>query len=443
MCLFGVGQRLRCRAQRGRLEDGEHLLEHAVLQPPTAQALAAFLSAIELLGAGAQVTRAVAVGPRVAGLHQPTAFAAAQPALQQRRAFTRRAATEAAWGAPVLAQPGGVDLEGGPVDEPGMVVGDQHRPLITRQQHGALHELARRVDTFLGAGAAEHERPCIDRVGEEIVHRRIGRRRPVHPPAAGRAARNQQPVATQRQQHLPPGAQLGEAAEHRRDRLQHGLVRAEHHCAALVVVEADRQPLAQLTAGGLVPQTSGQPGADQVQLGLAHRAFQAKHEAVVEVTRVIDAVRVGDQRVGQRAQIQQLVPVGVVAGQPADLDAEDDADPAQADVGDQILESFPRGRFRTGTAQVGVDHPHLMRVPAQRDRTFAQLVLPQQAFGVLSQLGQRRLADIHIGVSAQMHRADLARHQHSGRVTHRRRRVHPWRRLSRSAHCGRSAEPAG
>ena len=137
-----------------------------------------------------------------------------------------------------------------------------------------------------------------------------------------------------------------------------------HHLVVVVVVEADRQALPQLTAGGLVPQPGGQPGPDQVQLGLAHRALQTEHQPVVEVGRMVDAVGVGDQRVGQRAQVQQLVPVGVVAGQPADLDAEDDPDPAQPDVGDQILEPLPGGGVGPGPAQVGVDHPHLVRHPS-------------------------------------------------------------------------------
>ena len=37
---------------------------------------------------------------------------------------------------------------------------------------------------------------------------------------------------------------------------------------------------------------------------------------------------------------------------------------------------------------------------------------------MLTQLGQRGLADIHVGVPAQMHRADLGRNQHRGRLTH-------------------------
>jgi hypothetical protein len=63
-----------------------------------------------------------------------------------------------------------------------------------------------------------------------------------------------------------------------------------------------------------------------VQLGLAHGALQAEHQPVVELGRMVDPVRVRDQRVGQRGQVEQLVPVGVVAGQPGHLDPEHDPD---------------------------------------------------------------------------------------------------------------------
>ena len=175
---FGVGERLRGRGQRGRFQNGEHLLQDPVLQPAPAQALAAFLAAIQLLGAGAHIARAVTFGSGVAGLHQPAALPAAQPALQQRRAFPRapppdpRGARQFCRSRAVLAS------IGGPVDEPGMVIGNEHRPLLAGQQHGALHHLAGRIDAFLGAGAAEHERPGIDRIGEQVVHRRVGRRLP-------------------------------------------------------------------------------------------------------------------------------------------------------------------------------------------------------------------------------------------------------------------------
>ena len=223
------------------------------------------------------------------------------------------------------------------------MLGDQHRPLVAGQRHGASDHPSCRVDAFLGPVASEHERTRIAGVGQEVVHGRIGRGRPPDPTGPGRTSRQQQSVLAQRQQHLARRAELGEPPEHGRDRLHHSLVGAEYDLVVMVVVKPDRETLAQLTTFGFVAQTGGQPGPDQMQLGLAHRALQPEDEPVVEVTGVIDTVGVGDQRVRQRAQVQQLVPVGVVAGQPAHLDPEDDPDLTQADIGDQLLEPFPGG----------------------------------------------------------------------------------------------------
>jgi hypothetical protein len=272
------------------------------------------------------------------------------------------------------------------------------------------------------------------------VHRRIGRRRPVHPTGPGGSPWQQQPVLAQREQHLPGGAEFGESAEHRRDGLHHGLVGADHDLVVGVVVEPDRQPLTQLPALRLVMQPRGQPGPDQVQLRLAHRALQAEYQPVVEIARVIHPVGVGDQRVSQRAQVQKLIPVGVIAGQPGHLDAENDPDMTQPDIGDQLLEPFPGGGLRTRPAQVGVDDPDLVGIPAQRHRAFTQLVLAGKALGVLPDLGQGGLADIDIGVTAEVDRADLGRHQHRG-LSHRQPPPDRW--APRRPHSGRSDPPTG
>ncbi len=67
---------------------------------------------------------------------------------------------------------------------------------------------------------------------------------------------------------------------------------------------------AQLATLGLVAQATVEAGAEQMQLRLRHRPLQAEQETVVELGRRVDAVLIGDQRARQRAQIEQLVPVG-------------------------------------------------------------------------------------------------------------------------------------
>ena len=183
------------------------------------------LAGIQLLGAGAHVAWAVARGARVAGLHDAPAPPAAQQALQQRAALAHRSAGQFAGSTPIAAQPCGVGLVGLPADISGMVVGDEHLPLLARHQpNPRAHGPGDRVHAFFGAGAAEHERPGVGGVGQQVVHRRVGRRRPGDPPGAVGPARQQHPVFTQPDQHLPRRAEFVEAAEHGGDRLAHRFV---------------------------------------------------------------------------------------------------------------------------------------------------------------------------------------------------------------------------
>ena len=102
--------------------------------------------------------------------------------------------------------------------------------------------------------------------------------------------------------------------------------------------EADRQGQRELAAARLVEDAAAQARAQHVQLRLAHRALEAEQQPVVEVRRVVDAVLVQDERVGQRADLQQSVPVGGVACEAGNLQAEHDTCAPHPDLGDQLLE---------------------------------------------------------------------------------------------------------
>ncbi len=69
---------------------------------------------------------------------------------------------------------------------------------------------------------------------------------------------------------------------------------------------------------GLPPASSGCCDSLTVKSFHLHSVTQnfVAHQPVVVVHRVVDAVDVGQQRTRQRAQLQQLVPVGTRAGQP-------------------------------------------------------------------------------------------------------------------------------
>ena len=141
MVVLGVAQGRSGGGQRGRGQDGEHLVEDMLLETSPTQALAAPLTAIELLGPGADIARAVALGPGVAGLHHPAALAAPDPSLQQRCPLPDGAGAHAARGPPVLSQQRGVGLIGLPADEPGVMLGDQDRPLFAGHRDGPHDQL--------------------------------------------------------------------------------------------------------------------------------------------------------------------------------------------------------------------------------------------------------------------------------------------------------------
>jgi hypothetical protein len=71
-----------------------------------------------------------------------------------------------------------------------------------------------------------------------------------------------------------------------------------------------------------------------MELCLGELPFHAQEEPVIEVPRVVEAVFVADQGAGHAAQLEELVPVGGVAGQPGAFQAEHDPGAAERDLGD-------------------------------------------------------------------------------------------------------------
>jgi hypothetical protein len=65
----------------------------------------------------------------------------------------------------------------------------------------------------------------------------------------------------------------------------HLLVGRQHDAAVLVAVQADGEVLLEFATLGLVAQPAVEARANQVQLGLAHRALQPEQQPVVEIRR--------------------------------------------------------------------------------------------------------------------------------------------------------------
>jgi len=228
-------------------------------------------------------------------------------------------------------------------------------------------------------------------------HGVVGQRLPVDlalarplqvPPGEGQAGGAERLHARGRRPgRLERGEQVGDGA-------LDGGVGVEDDVPGGVVDQPDRQRHDELAAAGLGQLPAAQPGLDEMQLAFGHGPLEAQKQAVVKIPRVIQAVFVADQRAGHGAQLEQLVPVGGVAGQPGAFQAEHDPGPPQGHLGDHLLEPFPVGGGGAGVALVDVDHGDLVTGPAQADRLAAQVVLADRGLGVVDDLLEAGLADV-------------------------------------------------
>src|SRR5262249_52341543 len=139
----------------------------------------------------------------------------------------------------------------------------------------------------------------------------------------------------------------------------------------------------------LVHDATAQSGLQYMKLSLAHCSFEAEQEPVVEARWIVYAILVEDQRVRERADFKEPVPVGVVPGQARDLETHHDPRASHPHVGDQALKSLAPGGGRARLALVAVDDDDLVVGPTERSCAATQRVLTLRAFDVLDDLAHR------------------------------------------------------
>ena len=82
---------------------------------------------------------------------------------------------------------------------------------------------------------------------------------------------------------------------------------------------------------------------DLMKLGLAHDPGQAEQEPIVVGPRIVETLAIRDQHGKHRAELKQLMPVAIVAGEARGVEADDKAGIAEADFGQQLLKAMARG----------------------------------------------------------------------------------------------------
>jgi hypothetical protein len=254
----------------------------------------------------------------VAHLQAVTADSAGHQPAQQRGALPRRA--QALGAGPVRGHPGQVPLVLLHADVGRQRTVDAHQPLPGVQTaHPAGVLTAGQPPGPVGAAAPVSVDPGIGRVAQHVDQALLMRCPPDDLSLAGPGPLPHPDlhlVPDQEPQHRVHRAQLIEQPEHQpHDRLDL-LIGIQGHLPGGPAGIPGRQRNRQLPAAGLSQPPRRHPLPDQMQLNLAHGPFQAQQQPVVVLIGIVDPVRVGQQRPGQRAQLDQLMPVPARAGQP-------------------------------------------------------------------------------------------------------------------------------
>lgn len=138
---------------------------------------------------------------------------------------------------------------------------------------------------------------------EHVAHCMQGRWRPLHTPLA-QSLGQAHSILQQGDGDLTDRAELREAAEHLGHRGAHRFVGAHDDRSVGPVVIPDRQPEVQLALGRFVADPGDEPSPQHVELGLRDGPLKTEHEPVGVVGGVVDAVGVGDERLGQRTEVE-------------------------------------------------------------------------------------------------------------------------------------------
>ena len=344
--------------------------------------------------AGAMVTGR-GISARVVSVQPAATLSTPRQALQQGRAFSHRASGLVRLGTNVRVDAGLVGLERGPIAVAGMMLAKEHRPLRYGQMTSAPSEPSLFVDIAFMTTPSVDVSASIHRMGEHIMNRGVSGSDPTDLAFHVLAHGEGKTLGTEPEPDLADRSQFGEFRKDRAEGVDDGCVGMKTHFAICFSPhEAHGQASAQFAARRLVADSSFESGAQDVQFRFRHDALQPEDQAIVEKRRMIDAVAIADQRVGHAAEIEQAIPVGIIARQAGDFQSEHDAHAAESDIGGEACEPGALSPSRTRKTQVFVDDGHLFPCPAQLAGFLDESILASRGLAVVFDLGRAGLTNV-------------------------------------------------
>src|ERR1700680_4755866 len=396
-----------CQRSKGSLRHGLVDLHRADAEAVDTAAICDGLAGTMIAG-GSRATRVV-------GAQLAAAMSAHGDALQQRAPFSHGAPT---WlmraRMRIGGDPGAIGLVCGHVDEAFMVVRDKYRPLRSRQLAHAFLARTRSIKGDFAAALAIGIGARIDRIGEHMIDGDVARVDPTDGTAVASLQWKRQALAAEPEPDAAHRSEFSEASKDSTDGGADRTVWGEAHPPTLLARdETTRHAAPHFAASGLVENPAVKTRSYDMQLSLAHGALETEQQSIVEHRGMIDTVGIADEGVGEAAQIEQAIPIGVVAGEAGDFAGEHDGEMAEGDFSGEPGEAIALDDAGTGKPEVFVDNDNLLRRPAKCRRLGGQGVLALCRFAIVLDLRRRGLSEINVGGATQVRSADL------GDVIHR------------------------
>src|ERR1700733_14310954 len=127
---------------------------------------------------------------------------------------------------------------------------------------------------------------------------------------------------------------------------------------------------------------------------------------------MVDAVVVANECIGHAAEFQQAIPIGLVAGQTRDFQAQHDAHVSQSHFAGKASETGASVGAGAGEAEIFIDNHYLLRGPAQLAGSFGQGILAYSELTIMLDLAWCGLAIVNAGGALDMRRLDLGEISH-------------------------------
>src|SRR5499433_2984994 len=349
------------------------------------------------------------VAATVVGVQTATAMATAGQPLQKCAAFPHSAAGLVRSRPCIAGDAFLVCLIGLPVNKARMMIRDQHLPFGAWEVSHAFLAPAGGIEDDVVAGSAIDVSAGVDRVGEHLVDGGVARLDPSDLAALMHLQWEFEPLRAEPQPYAPGRAGLGELGKDLADGGADGFIRVKTNLALLLAPEeADRQATPQFAARRLVANAAIEARAQNVQLCFAHGALQPQQQPVIEHRRVIEAVAIADQRVGEAGEIDEAIPFGIVAGQARDFQTQHEADTGERHLGSEPGKAGAGRGSAARQAQVFINDDDPFGGPAELTSLAGERVLPFSRFAIVLDLSGAGLTQIDDSMAREMARRDFA-----------------------------------